>query len=322
MMKGRQALVVIAALAIAACGGDRDALLGTLERDRVELVAEAQEPIIEVAIREGDAVTDGQLLLRLDPAAVESRLAQARATMNQAERRQAELVAGPRHEQLREARALAEGAASKAAAEASEFKRIEKLVADGMLPASAFDRQRALRDGTAADERAAKERLAELERGTRSEVVEQAAATLAGARAQVAEFELSLARHTVRAPRAGIVDALPYELGERPPRGAPVAVLLAAGQPYARVFIPEPLRASVKAGSLANVRIDGSGRDWRGELRYVSSEAAFTPYYALNERDRSRLSFLAEVVLTEPEAAGLPTGMPVEVTMQETQGQP
>ncbi len=322
MMNGRQALIVVAALAIAACGGNGDALLGTLERDRVELAAEAQEPIIEVAVREGDAVTEGQLLLRLDPAAVESRLLQARATMNQSERRQAELVAGARREQVREARALAEGAASKAAAEASEFKRIEKLVADGMLQANALDRQRALRDGTAADERAAKERLAELERGTRSEVVEQAAAALAGARAQVVELELSLARHSVRAPRAGVIDALPYELGERPPRGAPVAVLLAAGQPYARVFIPEPQRASIKAGNLANVRIDGSVRDWRGELRYVSSEAAFTPYYALNERDRSRLSFLAEVVLTEPEAADLPTGMPVEVTLLEIQGQP
>jgi len=321
-MQGVQVLIVTAALAITACGGNGEALLGTLERDRVELVAEAQEPIIQVAVREGDAVTEGQLLLRLDPAAVESRLSQARSAAAQAERRHAELVAGARREQVREARALAEGAASKAAAEASEFKRIEKLVADGMLQANALDRQRAVRDGAVAEERAARERLTELERGTRSEVVEQAAAALAGARAQVAELDLSLARHTVSAPRAGIIDALPYELGERPPRGAPVAVLLAAGQPYARVFIPEPQRVSVKAGSFANVRIDGSGRDWRGELRYVSSEAAFTPYYALNERDRSRLSFLAEVVLTEPDAADLPTGMPVEVTMLETQGQP
>ena len=199
---------------------------------------------------------------------------------------------------------------------------MEKLVADGMLQANALDRQRALRDGSAADERAAKSRLAALLRGTRSELIEQAAATLAGARAQLAELELSLSRHTLRAPRAGVVDALPYELGERPPRGAPLVVLLAAGQPYARVFIPEPMRASVKAGSAATVRIDGTDHDWRGELRYVSSDAAFTPYYALNERDRSRLSFLAEVVLTEPKAAALPTGMPVEVTMQEKQAGP
>jgi len=321
-MSRQRQLIVVTALALTACGGDGDALLGTLERDRLQLGAEAQEPIIEVAVHEGDAVTEGQLLLRLDPAEIETRLGQARAATAQAEQHLAELVTGPRKEQILEARALRDGAASKAAAEASEFRRVEKLVADGMLQANALDRQRALRDGSAADERAAKERLAELERGTRSELVEQAAAGVAGARAQLAELELSLSRHTVRAPRAGVVDALPYELGERPPRGAPVVVLLAAGQPYARVFIPEPMRASVKAGSPATVRIDGTDHDWRGVLRYVSSDAAFTPYYALNERDRSRLSFLAEVVLTDPGAAALPTGMPVEVTMQESQGQP
>lgn len=322
MMSWREATVVAAAMGIAGCGGDGDALLGTLERDRVELVAEAQESIVEVAVREGDAVTAGQLLLRLDPAAIEAQLGQARAAMAQAERRHAELAAGARREQVRAARALAQGRSGQAATEISEFARIEKLVADGMLPASALDRQRALKGAAVAEERAAVERLAELENGTRSEVLEQSAAALDGARARVAELELSLARLAVHAPRAGIVDALPYELGERPPRGAPIAVLLAAGQPYARIYIPEPQRAKVKAGSPAIVRIDGADRNWRGELRYVSAETAFTPYYALNESDRSRLSFLAEVVLTEPEAADLPTGMPVEVTMPDSRAGP
>jgi HlyD family secretion protein len=99
-------------------------------------------------------------------------------------------------------------------------------------------------------------------------------------------------------------------------------VLLAAGQPYARVYIPETRRAGVAPGDAATVRIDGMDRDWRAEVRYVSSEAAFTPYYALNERDRGRLSFLAEIVLTEPEAASLPTGMPVETRLPEARNGP
>ncbi len=176
---------------------------------------------------------------------------------------------------MSEARAVAAGAAARADAESKEFDRIEKLVAERMLPANALDRQRALKDSAIADRNAARDRLAERVNGTRAEVVDQSAATLAAARAEVAELELSLERHTVRAPRAGSVDALPYELGERPPRGAPVVVMLAGGQPYARVFIPETLRADVGAGTAATVRIDGSDRDWRAELRYVSSEAAF-----------------------------------------------
>ncbi len=246
------ALIAAMAMVIAACGGESSGLLGTLERDRVELVAEAQETIVEVAVREGETAAEGQLLLRLDSSSAQARLAQARAIALQAERRHAEAVAGARKEQVSEARALVAGAASRSAAESREFDRVEKLVADRLLPANALDRQRALKDSAAAEERAARERLAELVHGTRAEVVEQAAAALAAARAAVEESELSLARHSVTAPRAGVVDALPYELGERPPRGAPVAVLLAAGAPYARVHIPETQRVGVAAGDPGN----------------------------------------------------------------------
>jgi HlyD family secretion protein len=312
----RAAAAIALGLGLAGCGNGDDALLGTLERDRVELVAEAQETILDVAVREGDAVRSGQLLLRLDPSSATARLEQARANALAAERRHAEYVAGTRKEQVAQARANVAGAAARAETESKEFERVEKLVAQQLLPASSLDRQRALRDSAAADERASRDRLAELVNGTRVEVVEQAAAALAAAQAQVAELELSVERHAVRAPRDGVVDALPYELGERPPKGAPVVVMLADGAPYARVFIPEPRRAAVGAGTPATVRIDGSDRAWRAEVRYVSSEAAFTPYYALNARDRGRLAYLAEVVLVEDDAATLPTGLPVEVMLE------
>ena len=43
-------------LVVAGCSpGDDAVLLGTLERDRLELVAEAHEPIVELLVREGDA---------------------------------------------------------------------------------------------------------------------------------------------------------------------------------------------------------------------------------------------------------------------------
>ena len=59
--------------------------------------------------------------------------------------------------------------------------------------------------------------------------------------------------------------------------------------------------------------LDGVADDWPIDYRTLE------PYYALNERDRGRLSFLAEIVLTEPEAASLPTGMPVETRLTEAQ---
>jgi HlyD family secretion protein len=89
--------------------------------------------------------------------------------------------------------------------------------------------------------------------------------------------------------------------------------MLADGAPYARVHVPQPMRSRVKAGMAALVRVDGFAEPFSGLLRYISAEAAFTPYYALTQKDRSRLSYLAEVTLTEPDAVSLPTGIAVEV---------
>jgi HlyD family secretion protein len=308
-------------LLLCGCSGDAgDRLLGTLERDRLELVAESQEPIIEVTVHEGDRVKTGQRLLRLDPAAVDSQIAQARAAVAQAEAALAERVTGPRREEILAARARLAGATARFDAAAREFDRVETLVGRALLPQSQLDAQRAARDGAAGDRDAAQEQLLELERGTRSEVLNQAQAALQQAEAQLAAQEIVRGRLDVVAPRDGVIDALPYKLGERPPRGAPVVVMLADGMPYARVFIPEPVRASVGPGTAAIVHLDGSDRSWQAVVRYVSTDAAFTPYYALNEKDRSRLSFLAEIVLTDSEAAALPTGMPVQVTLLPRDG--
>jgi len=306
--------VILAGILLAGCAPDTDrVLLGTLERDRIELVAESNEPIIGILVREGDRVTKGQTLARLDPSATDARLAQARAAVAQAEGLLAERVTGPRREEILAARARLAGAQARLEAADKEYQRVAELVDRRLLPQNDLDRQRAARDGALAERDAAREELLALERGTRSEVLDQAQAALAAAAAQLAELEISRGRLDLTAPRDGIVDALPYKLGDRPPRGAPVVVMLTDGAPYARVFVPEPVRAGVQPGTEATVRVDGTGRDWKGRVRYVSTDAAFTPYYALNERDRSRLSFLAEVELVEEEAATLPAGMPVEV---------
>ena len=77
------------------------------------------------------------------------------------------------------------------------------------------------------------------------------------------------------------------------------------------MHIPQPLRTRLNPGTSAEVLIDGYSEPFAGEIRWISSEAAFTPYFALTQHDRSRLSYLAEVDLSG--AADLPSGVPVEV---------
>ena len=115
------------------------------------------------------------------------------------------------------------------------------------------------------------------------------------------------------APRAGVVDSLPYRLGDQAPGGAPLAIMLVGDAPYARVYVPEPIRANVRVGQNAQVHVDGRDEPLQGRVRMIRNEPSFTPYYALIGKDAARLSYLAEVELTGRDAAQLPSGLPVRV---------
>lgn len=246
---------------------------------------------------------------------MQARLDQARAAVVEAERRLADAVAGPRQREIDQARASLGGAESTFTTELKEYERVDALVERKLLSASSRDQARTRRDAALAARDEARARLRLLEEGTRPEQVRQARAAVDRARASLAELETSAARYEVRAPRDGLVEALPYELGERPPAGAPLVLLLADGVPYARIYVPEPLRAQVATGRAVDVTMDGVDGALRGVIRYVSAEAAYTPYYALTQKDRARLSFLAEVALDDPRADSLPVGLPVQVAL-------
>lgn len=317
-MSLRASVLLAACSWLAACSGsDEGQILGTLERDRLELIAESNEPIVAVEVREGAEVQVGTVLLRQELGAMQARLDQAIAARRVAERRLAELTKGPRSQEIAEARAAAEAAQSSFNTEGREYERVRDLVERKLLSQSLLDQARARRDMASGTSKQATARLNLLLEGTRIEEVEQADASLKQAQAALVELQTSAARYVVAAPRAGRIEALPYKLGERPTAGRPVVVMLADGIPYARVHVPEPVRAQFKAGTQVQVRIDGRDQPFTGVVRFVSAEAAFTPYYALTQEDRSRLSYLAEIDLPEDAARDIPSGIPVQVSLVE-----
>jgi HlyD family secretion protein len=306
------------------CSGDGypQEMHGTLERDRLELVAESHERIVDVLVREGERVRADAVLLRQEAGTMQPRIDQARAALAEAERRLADAVEGPRQREIDEARAALAGAESALETERREFDRVDALVERKLLSASNRDQARSRRDSALASRDQMRARLRLLQEGTRPEQVREAESAVTRARAALAELETSAALYEVRAPRDGWIEALPYELGERPPAGAPVVVMLAEGAPYARIHVPEPLRAGVIAGGKVSVTVDGVEGALDGTVRYISAEAAFTPYYALTQKDRTRLSYLAEVALDDARAASLPVGVPVQVTIATPAAEP
>ena len=315
-MTPRTFISLAGSLLLAACGRhDESTLPGTLERDRVELVADANEAIISLPFAEGAAVKASDVIVVQDRALSAADLDAARAQLAEAESRAEELKNGPRGTTIRAAVARRDSARVQRDDAVRERNRLLGLVTRSLVSQSEADRQSAAADAAEAALREAEADLRELQEGTRTEQVAQARQAAESARAALKGLETTSSRLEVRAPIDGTIDSLPFHLGEKPARGATVAVLLANTAPFARIHVPEPLRAQVKTGTGATLRIDGIERTHKGQVRFIASEAEFTPYYSLTAADRSRLSFLAEVVIDDTGATSLPSGVPVDVTL-------
>jgi HlyD family secretion protein len=74
------------------------------------------------------------------------------------------------------------------------------------------------------------------------------------------------------------------------------------------------MRVQVAPGTRARVFVDGLDEALDGRVRWVANEAAFTPYFALTEHDRGRLSYAAKVDVLNA-TRRLPDGVPVEVEL-------
>jgi HlyD family secretion protein len=307
-------MLAIFALATACREAGPPVAVGTLERHRIELRAERQEPILRLAVSEGDVVDTGDVIVELDSRRVRALLSQAEASRALAAARHAEVVRGARPEAIDLGRAqLAEAEAALVQAE-PDLARARELVAQVVEPQSLLDTAMANHAAALARRDAARSNLEELLNGATVEELDQAEADVQRTEADITRLEIDAARMVVAAPRAGVVDALPFRVGDEPPAGAAVAVLLADQAPFARVYVPAELRPRAVAATAVSVAVDGYGTAFEGRVRMISAEAAFTPYFALTEKDRGHLTYLAEIDLVGEEARNLPTGLPVEVS--------
>ena len=307
---------VAAVLILSACepAEDSQRLVGQLESDRVEISAEFGEPIIERAVVEGETVDAGQLLIRQDAARIEARIAEAEAIVAEVRARYDELTRGPRRELIVAAQANVDGAVKELEFRETDLKRATDLYERDLASPELRDRAEVARDAARANLNSLEARLDELLSGTTIEELRQAEAAVRQAETRVAALQIDRDRHTALAPSAGVVDSLLFEPGERPTPGQPMAILLAGEQVYARIYVPEALRVRTRPGTTATVFVDGLSKPLDGVVRWVASEATFTPYFALTEDDRGRLSFVAKVdILDHPER--LPDGVPVEVEL-------
>lgn len=310
----RYLIYLILPLLTACSGSSENLALGTLERDRIAHTATASEVVIELPVAPGSQVTKGTTLVKLDSTLQQAEVDKATAEVARAEANLEKLRNGAREEEVAAATANVEGARASLVESSSNYTRIINLKKQKLVSQSELDKARAVRDAAQARLQSAQEALLLLTNGTREEDLRGAEASLNSAKATLAIQTKRLADLTIVATRDGILDNLPWNLGERVTLGSPLAIVLAGKAPHARVYVPEPYRVKLHVGDALIVHVDGIEQPITGRLSWIATEPAFTPYYALNQDERARLMYLAEVQLPDSESE-LPNGVPAQVQL-------
>ena len=302
-------------LVISGCNDHHDNLaLGSIERDQIALTATANEIITTQPVVEGRVVQKGEVVVTLQSQQQQTKLIKAQAQQQQAQAYLQRLTNGSRPEDIAAAQAQVEQYQANFRDKNTDNLRIKRLFLKKMVSTAERDSAQTQRDIAQAELQAATNELDKLLHGERIEDIKQAQAALVVATAEVALQQQILQDYTIVATRNGILERLPYHVGDRVAKNATVAIITTHTVPYARIYVPEPYRVNITAGKKLTIHVDGIKTSYQGTVRWIAIIPSFTPYYTLNGSDKARLVYLAEVDFPDS-GRELPAGVPVQVEM-------
>lgn len=288
---------------------------GTVEATEVDIAPKITGRIEAVLVDEGDRVEKGRLLVRLDDRELAAQSAVAEAGVTAARARLKNLEAGSRGEEIRKARAILEQTEAALEKNRSDWKRADRLHADGMISDQEWERLKQDLEVGEARRREAREQLNLLMAGARREEIEEARAELGRAAASLEFARAQLENMRLVSPLSGTVLLRNREPGEMAGPDAPILTLGDLDHLWVTVYVRETELGRVEPGQPAEVSVDTfPGKVYAGRVSYVSDEAEFTPKTVQTAEERVKLVFKVKVSVDNVNGE-LKPGMPADVRL-------
>lgn len=293
-------------------GRDELKLYGNVEIREVQLGFRVGGRIAELLVDEGDRVSAGQVLARLDTRPLQDRLASAEARLDAASAGVARDVAGNRPQQVREAKAaLASAEAALVEARRQQDRRRE-LLDRGFVSRADFQTGEAALAAAQARAEAARAALSLAMEGPRAEDRAITRASRDAVAAERAAVRTDLADAEIRAAELGQVLTRAREAGAIVQPGETVLTLALTQPVRVRAYVAEPDLPRVRPGMAVTVMVDGTDKTWPATIGFISPVAEFTPKTVQTEQLRADLVYRLRLTVRDP-GSDLRQGQPVTV---------
>ena len=291
-------------------------LSGNVDIREVVLGFRVPGRILEILLEEGEPVSRGQTLARLDPEPYKRELEEALAQEAASEANFKKLKAGYRQQEIDQAAAVLKERQVVVENARRDFERQEELAKTQAISHRERDDSEARFREAEARVKSAQEQLNLLQAGFRPEEVAGAEAEAQRARAGVGRAQLRLEDATLVAPENGVVLTRAQEPGAIVQVGTPVLTLSLRSPVWVRTYIREPDLGRIRPGMPVEILTDSRpGKPYAGQVGYISPRAEFTPRNVETEELRTSLVYRMRVVVNDPDGE-LRQGMPVTVRAQ------
>lgn len=314
-MKRIVSLSLVASLALLGCDNqtDNSMLIGYIEADWIYSAPPQAGWIREMTVNEGQRVSAGEALYRLDDEAQVAALAEAEARLHQARENADDLASGARNEEILRLEARLAQARANLSKAKSDQERVLPLVERGIEPASRRDEVVAQFELAEAAVNTAQREIEVAELAARPAQREAAQAAVDAALASVASASYQLQERTVSAPTEGRVEKLFLRQGEFATAGAAVLAILPDDALKVVFFVPQAVLPSVNLGGIIKVYADGLDSSLEGHIHFIAESAEFTPPIIYSRDARGDLVFRVEARI--PANSGLHAGLPVDIQL-------
>jgi multidrug efflux pump subunit AcrA (membrane-fusion protein) len=239
----------------------------------------------QVLVEEGAIVEKGQLMASLENSELQAKLSQAKAAVAEAKAHLAEVRAGKRPEEVAQAaetvnsaEAEVEQAQSNLNLARQQAQRYRMLAEQGAIARDRLDRalnklqtRQSQLQQAQANLREARQRLSQLEGGNRAEVIRQAQAQLASAKAKQQSVAAKLKNTWVVAPMSGEVAERNVSVGDVTSPSQDLFTIIENGRLELSLNVPETQLGEISPGQQVKITSDAQSdlRLW-GKVRKIA----------------------------------------------------
>jgi HlyD family secretion protein len=264
---------------------------GRIEADEIDIEAKFAGRIAEIFVDEGDRVSAGQMVARIDIRDLEASMERDQASELQATRTLDEIRADIA--QQRTAVALAQ----------KQLQRTQALLKSDYATHEQYDEQRQTLDGGRAALAADLAKLTEAE------------AAVAAASHQVELDRVNIADDRLVAPKDGRIEFRISNVGEVLGAGGKVFTMLDLSYIYMDIYLPTAEAGRVRLGGDARIVLDARpDRPIPATVTFLATQAQFTPKAVETKSERDKLMFRVRLRLDPAMAAAFAdeagTGLP------------